>query len=157
QAMIGERARNRDRRLDRVDAIHCRRAVLQRATSDDVAGITHAAWRELQQVGIERDDDAGLLEVVVRLDILAKGGLRTHARSIASRLVGDPASLGQRLEQSLHLAAKGRRSARLGQDAQASAAIAAQRGERAIEGRNEILPRAGLASIEDLLRTIWIV
>ena len=64
EAMIGRTARNRMSALDDVQRIH--RAVVPSSSFGEVTRVSNCGGVRHQRVGIEADDDVGLVEVVVR-------------------------------------------------------------------------------------------
>ncbi len=111
-----------------------------------------------QEVGVERDDDVRLGEVVLRLDHLAKGEAGAGASVIArQRLPLDPLRLGIGRQHLPKLRRHRRRAHRLGEDAQARALRRRLPLQRGLHRRDERRPGSNLAELDDRLRAIGIV
>ena len=74
-----------------------------------------------QEIGVQRQDDIGFLEVVNRFERLCKSPACGFAQSISQdRFITVPARLGKLLVQTPELISEGRREHGWGQDAQAA-------------------------------------
>ena len=92
------------------------------------ACVFEAAGSPRQEVGVERHDHVGLVEVIDRLEVFAESQPATCPNGVArDRFVSVPFRLGKLLDESPQLVGQGRRGDRLGQDAQAGAFFRAKR------------------------------
>ncbi len=128
EAVVGDRARRRVARLEHVEARH-RFASLRRAAAiAPRLGVAEVVAVRREEVAVERHDDVGLREVEVRLDCLAERRHGTRGGFVTvQRIPRVDLRLREHGLQLLDHAELRRRRGRLGQDVEASAAIA--RGE----------------------------
>ena len=120
-----------------------RRGVFRAAPRGEVARVAEAAGPAGEEVGVEREDDVGLVEAVLRVDVLAEGELRARARVLAARRI-PLMPLGRRkLARGVaDLRGERRRADRLGEDAEAGALERLLRG-RAPRGSRRETPTTG--------------
>ena len=89
--MIGSRAGEPRRALDRVQPIHFEAALspchLRRdpPAIDELAGVPQAARHAGQKFGVERQHDIGLVEVVDRFDVFAERQFGAGSHIVPSR------------------------------------------------------------------------
>ncbi len=117
QPMIGSRPDRREPRFDRVQTIHLARfrAATRRIATNQRQGRRVSG----EQVGIQRDNDLRLGEVVLRTSHLAEGRLGTRQLLVAgNRVVLDPLRLGEHLLESRFEVGQSERRTPLGQDSQ---------------------------------------
>ncbi len=159
QAMVGAAAGDRRRRFDDVEPAQTIRVGVDAAARRKGARVLHAEGvLGGQEVGVERDDDRGLLEVVDRFDVVAEGDPGAGAGVVPRRRIPlDPLGLGKAGQDLLDLGGQGRRVDRLGQDAQAGARAGRLRRQRAAHRRDEPAPRPHAAEFGDRVRAIRIV
>ncbi len=67
QPVLGLRPRQRRRALDHVEPIHLLRVVGDAAAIGEIPRVAHHRGPEPEEIGVERDDDVGLVEVVDRV------------------------------------------------------------------------------------------
>src|SRR5882762_6125932 len=71
QPMVGARAGGRGHRLDRVEPVHAI-DLLGPPPGGEVARVAQRAGAAAEEVGVERQDHVGLIEPILRLDVLAE-------------------------------------------------------------------------------------
>ena len=147
QPVIRLRAGQRGRALHRIQPVH-RLALFGDAPAvREVAGVTHHPWTGGQEVGIEREDDVSLVEVVERLGGPAGGLLRAGAGAVTgNRVVLVPLGLRIRLENGRDELGQRRRRQRAAQDPQPGAARAFLLGQRVRQSGAEVGPAAELVA-----------
>ena len=118
EPMVGGRAGGREHALDRIEPVH--RPGREPSAVGELPGVPQARRPAREEVGVEGEDDVGLVEVVLDLDVLAEGQQGAGPGVVAiGRLVLVPPGLGERRRGGPDLAGQGGRADRLGQDAQA--------------------------------------
>ena len=155
QAMIGRHPRRRRQTLDGVEPIRRVRRTRDAPPRRPLARVAQRHRSRRQQIGVERDDDVGLRQVVGGLEPAAEGELGAGKRMF-ERWKG-------RAERHLHVrvqganarqeAVNGGRAGGLEQDAQAGAIVAA----RAAQALGELIPRRRCALVQHATRAIRIV
>ena len=116
-----------------------------------------------EEVGLEREDDVGLVEVIDRVEHFAKSELRSGLGRIPGhRLVPVPLRLGDNRQQFLDLTGQARRADRLAQDPQARPLLGAKpghlvgdRGQEVVIGEVDV--RLAFTRLHHRLRTVGIV
>ena len=103
QPVLGLRAGQRRRALDHVQPVHLLRIVGDAAAIGEIPRVPDHAGSETEEIGVERDDDVGLVEVI---DGVARRARRlTEAQTSAvgrDRVVLVPARLRVVLENRRH-------------------------------------------------------
>lgn len=103
EAMVGVRAGDRERALHGVEAVQGT-AVARAAAAGELARVADVAGAAGDQVGVEDENDVGLLKVVDGVDVGAEREPRADARAVAAnRLPLMPARLRQLGEERLDL------------------------------------------------------
>ena len=159
QPVIGAATGDRGGRFGHVEAAQAIGLGVDAATGGERPRVLHAE-RVLrsQEVGVEREDDVGLFEVVDRLDVVAKGQPGAGAGVVAGRrLPLDPLRVGMGGEHLLDLGGQGRRVDGLGEDAQSGALAGGLARQRAAHGGHERAPGLDPAQLGDGLRAVGIV
>jgi hypothetical protein len=111
-----------------------------------------------ERVGVERDHDAGLAEVVERLEHLAEGELGAGARVVAGEgVVAVDLDAGQRRLERGERARRGGRAVRLGQDGQALAARGLGLVGEGAHGGERVVPGAVLPLLRRPGRAVRVV
>ena len=88
QAVIRHRAGDRRRALDDVEAVHrSLRSPVHPPLGGEVAHVAQVTGAAREEVGVQRQDHVGLVEVVACVDILAERQ-RAHRRRTLSRCTG---------------------------------------------------------------------
>lgn len=165
QAVVGLGARVGDRRLDRVQAVHLRPPRVRRGgphapPSHEVGDITEVAGATGQEIGVEREDNVGVAEVVAGVDVRAEGLHRAAVGGVvAERLVLVPLRVGQGAEQVRELLPQRRRDDGLRQDTQAgpAARVLPLPFQGPAEGSEALVPGARLAEVRDGLGAVGVV
>jgi hypothetical protein len=99
-----------------------RSAFFRTPARGEVARIAKRRRSAAEEVGVERQDDVGLLEAVLRVDEGAERHLRADARVVAARRIPlVPFRRREAGEQIADLRRERRRAHRLGEDAKAGA------------------------------------
>ena len=125
QPVIGFRAGIRRRALDSVEAIELRAGALDTPPRRKGARMPQPAVASAEEIGVEREDDVGLLDRVPRIDVLAEREPAAFTDVVASeRLPLHPLRLRKAAEELLELGAERRRRDGLGQDPDAGALLA---------------------------------
>ena len=157
QPMIGAGAGRGRHALERVEPVHAVGA-LGPAPRGEIARVAQTARAAAEEVGVEREDDVGLVDAVLRLDVLAERELRAGAGVLAARRIPlVPLRGGKAREQIADLRGERRRAHRLGQDPQAGALERLLRRERGADRAEKRRPRPDLADVGERLRAIRIV
>ncbi len=151
QAVIGLRSSERGRALDRVEAIGVLAIVHDAPARGEITLVSEAAGTAIDEVGIERDDDVRLVEVVDRPAVGRRHALRT------GRIELVPARLRIRAENRRHHVRERRGRDRTGQEPQARALLCLLSSQRLLRGGEEVPPRTDVAALGDDLRAIRIV
>ena len=86
QTMIRASASGCRHRLDRVETIHAL-GLLGVAACGEIACVAEAAAPAAEEIGVERDDHVGLVEAVLRVDVLVECELRAGARAVGARRI----------------------------------------------------------------------
>ena len=168
QAVIGDATGAGRHRLDRVDAAEAveRHAIAgllivpdaDFATAHRIAGIANATHASTEEVGFERQNHVGFLEVIHRVRVFAERELDAFVRILAADwLVLQPLHLGQRELQFRHQRGNRRRGGGFGQHAEACALLQLLCGNQRIERRLRLLPGRRRAVVSHFLRAIRIV
>ena len=160
QAVIGRAAGGGVGALEHVETVRFDVGILLlalgAATRHEVVRVAHRGPAAREEVGVDRDDDVGIREIVDRRQVGAEGELSPLAGVVAAdRFVLMPASLRQRLQQGLALAGERRRRDRRAEDSQPRT-VAADR-QCAAGGADEFAPGGDDADVLDRLRTVGIV
>src|SRR5438132_13939560 len=110
QAMICSRASDAGCRLDYIQPVHLRTAaipfeeLIQVAAAREFSGVTDVSRAATQKIGVERENDVGLLHAVNRVEVTAEGELRAFARAVADgRLPLVPLGFRKKRQQRLNL------------------------------------------------------
>jgi hypothetical protein len=158
-AVIGAPAGDGRRGFGHVETAHALGRRVEPAARRERAGVLHAEGvLGGEEVGVERDDDVGLREVVHRLHVFAERQFRAGARVVTRRRFPlHPARLGVLRQNLLDLGGQRRRVDRLGEDAETGAPGGDLRRERALHRGDEGAPRANLAELGDGVRAIGVV
>ena len=155
--MVGASAGRRRHALERVEPVHAI-GLLGTPPRREVARVAQRARSAAEEVGVERQDDVGLLEAVLRVDVLAERQLRAGARVLAAgRIPLMPFRGREAREQLADLRRQRRRVDRLGQDAEAGALERLLRRQRRADRAEKRRPRTDLAEVGQRLRAIGIV
>ena len=159
QAVIGAAAGDRGRGFGHVEPAEAIRVGVEAAARGKGARVLHAEGvLGGQEVGVEREHDVGLLEVVDRLDVAAEREPGAGAHVVArGRFPLNPLGVGMLRENLLDLRRERGRVDRLGDDAQTGAARGRLGRQRAAQGRNEAAPRTNLPKLGDRVRAIGVV
>src|ERR1700674_3091900 len=86
--MIRARTRHTRRRLDHVQPVHLAtfaidfRVLIELAAAVELFHVANMARTTGKEIGIEREDDLGLLRAVNGVDVIAKSELRAPARPV---------------------------------------------------------------------------
>ena len=100
QAVIGHRTDERKGALDGVEAVHRIVFFDDLATLGELAAVVERVRFGLEEIGVNRDDALGLGELVNRLHVLTKSGLRGGGGGfVLGGFVFGPDSLGELLGQ----------------------------------------------------------
>src|SRR5215470_16196503 len=103
-----------------------------------------------EEVGIERQNNVGAFNLVLRPDDLAKCQLRSSARIVmVHRLPHMPLRFREGPQHSLHLAREGGRGKIAGEKTQARALLCLLRIQRSLERSLEATPGPHLAEFDD--------
>ena len=86
QPVIGARAGGRGHALDGVQPVHAI-GLFGPPARGEVARVAKPARSAAEEVGVERQDHVGLIEPVLRLDVLAERELGAGARAVAARRI----------------------------------------------------------------------
>ena len=158
QPMVGHGAGDRERALDRIQAVHGRLVLAHPPAVAELAGIAQVARVAVEEVRIQREDAIGGGKMIDRVHVLTERELRA-CQHIAQpgRLVLMPARLGELLEQRAQLRTEGWRRHRLGQDPQPGALSCPQLLQPPAEHIDEILPSRDLAQVRHRLGSIGVV
>jgi hypothetical protein len=159
QAVVGAAAGDRRGRFHDVEPAEAIRVGVDPAPRREGAGVLDAEGvLGGEEVGVERDDDRGLLEVVDRFDVFAEGDAGAGAGVVPrGRIPLDPPGFRVPGEDLLDLSGQRRRVDRLGEDAQAGALAGRLCRQRAAHRRDEPAPRPHAAELRDRVRAIRIV
>ncbi len=154
--MVGHRAGDCRCRLDGVEPVHLPGPRL--ATGGKVAGIAEPPGAGREEVGVERQDHVGLVEVIADRDIRTEGKPGPRAGLVASGgLVLVPFCLGQVVAEPADLARQRGRGHRFGQDPQPRP-LARPRGvDGALGFEQEGVPGADQPPAGDDLRAVGVV
>src|SRR6266849_2153944 len=122
QTMIRGRTGDAGRRLDNIEPVHRVSRAIQLAAPREFSRVADVSRAAAQEIGIERKDNVSLLRPVNRVEVVAKGKLRTLARAVADgRLPLVPLGLRKKCQERLNLCGKRRRSDDTCQDAETRA------------------------------------
>ena len=158
QAVVGGGAGGAGRALDHVQPVHVRRLAAHLAARGELAHEAQARRVRGDEVGLEAQDDVGLVEAVLRLDRLAEGEDRARARVVAAgRLPAHPLRLREAGEGARHLRGESGRGDAAGEEAQARAPSGLLLVERLPQGGPEVAPGPVLPHVEDGLRPVRVV
>ena len=61
--------------------------ILGPAAFGEFARVSQRAWATAEEIGVEREDDVGLIEMVLSVDVLAEGEPGAGARVVAARRI----------------------------------------------------------------------
>ena len=123
-----------------------------------VARVAQGARAAAEEIGVERDDDVGAIEVVLDLDVFAERELPAGADVLAAgRIPLVPSGGREAREEGADLGRQCRRAHRLGQDPQTGALKGLLRRERRPDRPEKRRPRPNLADVGERLRAIGIV
>ena len=148
----------RRRALHRIHPAHRPAFVGHAAAVGEVARVADASRSGAQEVGVEREDDVRLVEVVDRLDRPAHRLARRGAGAVpGDRVVLMPARLWILLEDRRHELGKRWRGDRAAEDAKAGASRGLLLGKRGRQVGPEVRPGAELTAIGHCLGSIWVV
>src|SRR5439155_9242693 len=86
QTMIRSSAGGCRHRLDRVETIHTL-GLLGVAARGEIACVAEAAAPAAEEIGVERDDHVGLVDPVLRVDVLVECELCAGARAVGARRI----------------------------------------------------------------------
>ncbi len=156
--MIRDHARDRGSAFDSIEAILGPTTLGRAPLLTELARIAQAPGQAIQQVGIQRHDNVGLIEVILRVKSLAK----RLACALANVITVDwlplmPPGLREALEQCLQQIRQRGRGNGLGQDAQAIPLFGLMRRRGRGERCHELAPGTLLALAQNRLRAVWIV
>ena len=156
--MLGLGACQRRRALDHVQPIHLLRVVGDAAAVGEVPRVANHRRADSEEIGVERDDDIGLVEVV---DGLA-GRARRLTQAQASAIAGDwivlmPMRLRVVLKNRREELGQRGRGDRLGQNPETGAPSRLLAGQRRSDGCLKCGPRSDLTPVGDRLRPIRVV
>ena len=155
--MIRSRSRGRGHRLDRVEPIHAI-GLLGTPARREIARVADRSRSAAENIGVERQDDVGLAETVLRVDVLAESELRAAAHMLAAcRIPLMPFRGRKARKQVSDLSGERRRVDRLSEDAEPRALERALCRERRADGPEKRGPRADVAQVQQRLRAIRIV
>jgi hypothetical protein len=172
EAVIRLRARQGRRALDRVEPVHRRgrlapfgrraRAVFRvdrrAAPISEVARVPDAGRAAAEEVGVERHDHVGLVEVIDRVGGLAGGLPRSRPRAVPRHAVPlVPLRLRKRLLDLRDLIGRRGRRHRLRQETDARPPLALLVRQDVLDRRQEVPPAPDVAAVEDGLRPIGVV
>jgi hypothetical protein len=156
--MIRLRARIRRRALDGIEPILLGTVAFDSATGGKRARVSEPAIARTHEVGVERQDDVGLLDKITRVDVLAEGKAATLARVVtAERLPLHPLGARESLQKVIELSAERRRGHGFCEDADASPLRGLLRAQHLAHRGGERIERPNLPEMGDRLRSIWIV
>ena len=82
--MIGARAGIGRVAFDGVETIELRLVAFEAAPRREPTGMTDARGPRAEEVGVEREDDVGLVDGVLRVDIVAEGELAACPRVVTA-------------------------------------------------------------------------
>ena len=150
QPMIGLRAGDRRAALDRVEADRRFDAAAPGVARRSLARTGHGRDRS-QEVGVERQDDVGPIEVIDESPECAR------ARATAGWFPRCHLACGQFFQQAVELIGERWRRHRSGKNPQAGALRGPLRGHGELHGREEAAPRPHLATVADRLRAVRVV
>ena len=120
--MIGARARIGGVAFDGIQAIQLHLVSLETPPRGERARVTDTRGTRAQEVGVEREDDVGVLDDVLRVDVIAECEPAAGARVMAARGIPlDPFRLRKPREELLHLRGERRRRDRFGENPDARA------------------------------------
>jgi hypothetical protein len=156
--MIGDGGGRREAAVDRIEAVHRRRRPGARLPPRrEIARVAEVAGAAAGEVGVEGDDDVGLVEVVDSVHVRAEGHAQPFAHVVAVHrlpLVPLHARIGR--EELLDLRAERGRGDGLGEEAEAGA-VRLRGGRDGDERGDELAPGADLAELVDDLGAVGIV
>ena len=158
QAVVGEGPGVGRHALDGVEPVHRRPLGPHLAGAREVPRVTEAPRPLGEEVGVKREDDLRLGEVVDPVVRPAQSGDRGEGLVVRRRrLPSVPARLGALGEDRPHLVGEGRRGDRTGQDAHPQAAqrlLGLEERRRLVD---EGPPGADAAKVDDRLRAVGVV
>jgi hypothetical protein len=157
QAVIRLRAGQRRAALDDIQAVHLLVVVGHPPAGREVLLVAHVAGPARQEVGVERHDHIGLVEVADRRP-LGAGLLCAEARAVAGHRVPlVPAGLGVLSQHVGHLLGERWGGHRAGEKTHACAPPRLLGAAGRLHRREEVAPRPDLAAVGDDLRAIGVV
>ena len=157
EPVIGPRAGRRRHALERVQPIHPG-GILGPPPRAEVTRVAKSRWSASENVGIEREDDVGAIQAVLRVDVLAERELCAAARVLAAgRIPLMPGGGREACQEVADLRGQCRRAHRLGQDAEAGAGERLLSREHRADRPEKGGPRPDLADVGERLRPIRIV
>jgi hypothetical protein len=158
EAVVGGCTGRRGRAFDDVEAVHLRLPGVDLASRGILAHETKARGMARHEIGLEAQDDVGVLEAVLGLHRFAESQGRARADVVAiGGLPAHPLRLRQLGPEGLSLGGEGGRSHPPGENPETGAARLAQRLERLAKGRSEGAPRALLTQVADGPGTVRVV
>jgi hypothetical protein len=150
--MIGVGAGDGRYRLCDIQAVQRVVGRIHPAPRREVLRVADGRRTEPEEVGVERDDDVGPIEVIERRR--ARGAALHRA---VHRVPLVPLGLRERRQQRLNLIDHRRRRDRLGQQPQAAATTGSLGADRQLQGSRKRAPRLDLAPVHDRARPVGIV
>ena len=158
QPMIRLGSRERRRALHRVEPVHRLPLFGDAPPIGEVARVPHAARPTGEEVGVEREDDVRLVEVIDRFARPPRRTASSGARAVARhRVVLVPSGLRIRGEHRRHQFSQGRRRHRPAEDPQSCALKGLLLRKSRRQRRAEVRPGPQLTSVRNDLRAIWVV
>ena len=156
--MIGARPGVGRVALNGVKAIERRRLALQPAARCERARIPNARRSGAEEVGVERQDHVGLVDRILRVDVLAKRELAARSGIVtAGRIPLNPLRLRILRQKTAYLRGQGRRRNRFRQNPDAGALTGFLHLERILECGRERAEGTDVAEIGDVARPVRIV
>ena len=149
--MVRFRACQRRCALDDVETVHFLAIVGDAAAGREILLVPHAARSVRHEIGVQRDDDVRLVEVIDRVLAVRQRALHPSRVPLVPRRLRVVACNCRD-----DFCRRGRRD-RPGQEAEASPLTTLLGGQRRLRGRQEVAPRPHFTAKRDGLRAIGIV
>ncbi len=156
QSVIRLHSRRTRRALDHIQPVH---VPIRITPSREITRVARRAGESrIEKIGVERNDDVGLRQVVARLNRLAERQLRAFNHVIAiDRFVDVPLRHRIRREITANLRGQRGRGNGLRQNAYAAARQAFLHVHGAADGFHKTIPRTNVSQVGDVLSPVGIV
>src|SRR5438132_3444429 len=156
--MIGARAGIGGVALDGIEAVQLRLVAFETPPRREGARVANTRRARAEEVGVEREDDVGLVDRVLRVDVITERKLASGARVMtAGRIPLDPFRLWEPGQKVLHLRGKRRRCDGFRQNPDACALAGFLCFQRALNRRGESAEGTNVSKVGDGSRPVGIV